>query len=173
MSPTEVTVTYLEMTERPGAAPPLPVAARVAVMAAGDPPVDWFLYLYRAVGGPWHWTDWLTEPEERVRAFVGDPAVTLHTLMLEGWPAGFFLLDARERGTVDLAYFGLVPQATGRGLGRWFLGTAVRTAWDRPDVERVTVNTCTLDHPAALGLYQRMGFEPVRRVTELRELDPA
>jgi hypothetical protein len=26
---------------------------------------------------------------------------------------------------------------------------------------KVTVNTCTLDHPAALPLYQRIGFEPV------------
>jgi hypothetical protein len=46
------------------------------------------------------------------------------------------------------------------GLGKWLLGQAVATAWGmKPG--RVTVNTNTLDHPAALPLYQRVGFVPV------------
>ena len=75
----------------------------------------------------------------------------------------FFLLDTREAGCCDLGYFGLVPEAIGRGLGRFLLETAVHAAWDLPGVERLTVNTCSLDHPRALPLYQRAGFVPVRR----------
>ena len=55
-------------------------------------------------------------------------------------------------------------------LGRFLLGTAIHTAWEAPGTERVTVNTCTLDHPRALGLYQRMGFVPVRREERRRTL---
>jgi GNAT superfamily N-acetyltransferase len=79
--------------------------------------------------------------------------------------------DFATRGIVpmiDLAYFGLVPEAVGQGLGRFLLETAVHLAWDRPGATRVTVNTCSLDHPRALPLYQRAGFEPVRRETRRR-----
>jgi len=68
------------------------------------------------------------------------------------------------------AYFGLVPEAMGRGLGSFLLQTAVHMAWDRPDVARVTINTNSLDHPRALPLYQKVGFVPVRRETQRRVL---
>ncbi|TIX52655.1 MAG: GNAT family N-acetyltransferase, partial [Mesorhizobium sp.] len=32
---------------------------------------------------------------------------------------------------------------------------------------RVTVQTCTLDHPAALPLYQKLGFAPVAQKKEI------
>ena len=52
--------------------------------------------------------------------------------MRAGWPHGFFVLDGRAPGRCDLAYFGLVPEAIGRGLGTFLLQTAVHMAWDRP-----------------------------------------
>ena len=167
----EYQVTYLEMRAPPAKPlPPLPLTPETALVQARRPPADYFLYLYRAVGEPWEWTDWLERPRAEVEAFVGDAQVDLYTLMVDGWPGGFFMLDTREPGVCDLAYFGLVPQATGRRLGPWLLGQAVRMAWQRPGVARLTVNTCTLDHPAALGLYQRLGFEPVSRATRRRVL---
>ena len=90
-----------------------------------------------------------------------------------GWPAGFFVLDARQEGVVELAYFGLVPQVLGQGLGSFLLRSAVVMAWDRTGTRRMTVNTCTLDHPRALGLYQRHGFVPVRREARQRTLKRA
>ncbi|MEM6488886.1 MAG: GNAT family N-acetyltransferase [Pseudomonadota bacterium] len=170
MADATVTVTYLEMRERPRApVPPAPAGPRLAVLRAETPPVHWFLYLYRSVGQAYGWTDWLRAPAEDVERFVGDPQVRINTLMLDGWPAGFFMLDHRTLGVTDLAYFGLMPEAVGRRLGFWFLSTAVDAAWAEPGTRCVTVNTCTLDHPRALGLYQRVGFVPVRR--EERPLD--
>ena len=96
--------------------------------------------------------------------------VTLYTFMRAGWPHGFFVLDARAPATCDLAYFGLVAEAMGRGLGTFLLKTAIHMAWDRTGVERVTVNTNSLDHPRALPLYQKAGFEPVGRETTRRVL---
>ena len=167
----EYQVTFLEMAAPPaGPLPPLPATPETALIGARRPPADYFLYLYRTVGEPYEWTEWLDKPRGEVEGFVHDPEVRLYTLMVDGWPGGFFMLDTRERGTCDIAYFGLVPQATGRGLGAWLLGTAIRMGWERPGVERLTVNTCTLDHPAALGLYQRLGFAPVARETRSRVL---
>ncbi|HET7408662.1 MAG TPA: GNAT family N-acetyltransferase, partial [Paracoccaceae bacterium] len=164
-------ITWLEMTERPRRpVPSLPAGQHAALLAAKSPPVGYFLYLYRAVGASYEWTDWLMRPVEQAEAFIGDPQVGLHTMLLDGWPGGFFILDSRRPGTVDLSYFGLVPQAIGRGLGHWLLGAAVDTAWQIPGVTRLTVNTNTLDHPRALGLYQKLGFRPIRRESHRRQL---
>ena len=167
----EYVVTFLEMTRRPTAPPPpLPAGPKIALMAAKRPPPDYFLYLYGTVGADYEWTDWFAAPRPVLEAFVHDPKIELFTMMLDGWPGGFFIVDTRVAGVCDLSYFGLVREAIGRGLGTWLVATAVRTGWDRPGVERLTVNTCTLDHPRALVLYQKAGFVAVHRETRRRAL---
>lgn len=169
----EYTVTYLEMGAPPShPAPHLPTGGGVtsALVAADRPPVWYFLNLYDAVGAEYEWTDQHEVPPGELLAFLHHPDVTLYTLMRAGWPHGFFVLDSRAEGACDLSYFGLVPQALGQGLGSYLLQTAVRMGWDRPGTKRMTVNTCTLDHPRALSLYQKTGFEPVRRETRSRIL---
>ena len=156
-------ITYLEMTARPEhAAPPLPDGVRLERAVA--PPVWYFLALYDAVGRDYEWRDRFNEARDDPAAlagFVGDPRVHLWTALAEGWPQGFFQLDFRDAGTCDLAYFGLVPEAVGRGLGGALLRTALAYGWAGPGVARMTVNTCTLDHPRALDLYRGMGFVPI------------
>lgn len=162
----DVTVTYLEMGARPSFdRPSLPSGPVTALLAAEAPPAWFFLDLYRAVGRQHYWTDLFAWPEAKITAWIQDPSVRLYTLYRRGWPAGFFLLDWREHPICDLAYFGLVPEVLGQGLGRYLLQTAIHTAWDLPGVTRMTVNTCTLDHPRALPLYQRQGFVPYRQAT--------
>lgn len=164
------TVTWLEMTRRPDRArPPAPMERGLSLIQAEDPPVDFFFYLYDVVGEDYEWVDLHERPAETT-AFVQDPKVELYVLNLKGAPAGFYLLDFRQEGVCDLAYFGLAPRAVGRGLGDWLLCTALHMGWDQPGVEKMTVNTCTLDHPAALNLYQRWGFSPVGREERSRVL---
>lgn len=164
-------VTFLEMDRRPSyPRPHLPAGPAAALIAAESPPAWYFLGLYDAVGADYEWTDQHERPLDEVEAFLAERSVTLYTLMRGGWPHGFFILDGHEPGRCDLAYFGLVPQAVGRGLGTFLAQTAVHMAWDRPGVTLVTVNTNSLDHPRALPLYQRAGFEPVRRETRNRVL---
>jgi GNAT superfamily N-acetyltransferase len=170
---TEVTytVTWLEMNRRPeGPWPHHPSGPPASLLVADKPPAWYFLALYDAVGRNYAWEDMHARPEDELETWLSDTRVTLHTLMRRGWPAGFFVLDAIEAGVVEIAYFGLTPQVVGSGLGRFLLGTAIRTAWDIPGTESLTVNTCTLDHPRALGLYQKMGFVPVRREERRRAL---
>ena len=88
---------------------------------------------------------------------------------LAGVPAGYFELDRSNDQEVWLAYFGIVPDFHGRGLGKWLLSEAIAAAWDKqPKV--VKVETCTLDGPRALPLYQRMGFVPYERQEKTMEL---
>lgn len=165
------TVTWLEMTARPTYSyPALPATHPASLLKAEAAPNWYFLSLYDAVGRDYAWEDAHDRDPGELQGWLDDAAVDLFTLMAHGWPHGFFILDGREDKACELAYFGLVPQAVGKGLGAFLLRTAILTAWDRPGVERLAVNTCTLDHPRALQTYQRHGFAPVRRQDFTRTL---
>ena len=158
--PLKTTVTYLEMTEPPQAHFPLPVNIQAAVMRARNIPLHFYRYLQYRTGRPWHWVYRLRLDDAALAKIVHGERTTISVLYLEGAPAGFFELYREDASTVDLSYFGLMPHAQGRGLGKWFLTQAVMTAWSfKPS--RLTVNTNTLDHRAALPLYQRIGFRPI------------
>lgn len=171
----DYTVTYLELNTRPeGPRKPVPALPGLMILRAEDPPVRWFLHLYDSVGATLEWTDWHRRSAADLEAFVSDPKVSIYTAMMSGWTAGFFMLDHRKPGICDLAYFGLVPEAQGRGLGSYLLDTAIRTGWTSDGVEQMTVNTSTLDGPRALPLYQKAGFQPVaRKELRRRVADPA
>jgi GNAT superfamily N-acetyltransferase len=154
---TEVTRTYLEMTSPSDLrAAPLP-SDDVRVERMGECPPSFFRYLYEEVGRAYRWVDRLGWSEEQVRARLGDPAVSLHLLSVKGSPAGYFELQGHPDGSVEVAYFGLLPDFLGRGLGKYLLTQAVQTAWGRGAV-RVWLHTCTLDDPAALPNYLARGF---------------
>lgn len=164
------TVTFLEMTARPERARlHAPMIAGLSLLRAEKPPVHFFRYLYDAVGSAYEWTDLHAVADEEIATFTQDSAVALYVLYLKGWPAGFIMLDYRTKPVCDIAYFGMAPEAAGRGLGKWLLGAGVHMAWDE-GVGKMTVNTCTLDHPRALPLYQHWGFSPVRREERRRRV---
>lgn len=165
------TVSFLEMTARPGYDwPSIPAGLSGALLKAEKPPVWYFRALYGAVGRDYAWTDIDAREDDDIAFWLSDPRVALYSLIDHGWPKGFFLLDGREGSVCDLAYFGLVPDAVGRGLGSWMLRTAILTAWQTPRLEKLKVNTCTLDHPRALITYQRHGFSITRREERSRLL---
>ncbi len=75
--------------------------------------------------------------------------------------AGYFELRNCEDGSVEIAYFGLLPEFLGRGLGKHLLTCATEQAW-ADGANRVWLHTCTLDDPAALPNYLKRGFRPFR-----------
>jgi hypothetical protein len=129
--------------------------------------VPFYRYLYDTVGRDWVW--WLrrTVPDEEIAALLARPEVTIDVLYMGGEPAGFFELERRggEAGT-NLSYFGLMPHALGRGLGRALLRRAIDTAWGE-GARAMTVNTCTADHPRALPNYVAAGFRVLRTMREV------
>ena len=114
-------------------------------------------FFYKQVGESWQWTDRLNWSEEEWRNWVERENVQTWMLNLGGTPAGYFELDDLD-GNVEIAYFGLLPEFLGKGLGGGFLTAAVKKAWEM-DAARVWVHTCSLDHPNALKNYQARGFK--------------
>ncbi|WDI31128.1 GNAT family N-acetyltransferase [Hyphococcus flavus] len=158
----EVTITYLEQTERP-LLPPAPTPTRkTALMRAETPPVHFYRYLYDLVGGPWNWVSRRKLSDEELATIIQDPDVYFYVLYVDGAPAGMAEIDARDKQIHELKFFGLAPDFTGGGLGRYFLTHAVELLWSH-GAQRVRLETCTLDHPAALPLYQKFGFTVIDR----------
>ena len=164
-APIEVTVTFLEMQAPPAHYPPLPYNRQIALLRAKDIPLHFYRYLMDRVGRKWHWVNALRLSDEELAAGLHREDRDIRVLYLDGAPAGFFDLKPHLPEEVELAYFGMMEQALGQGIGRWFLGAAISTAWSYQP-RRVTVQTCTLDHPAALPLYQKLGFVPVAQKKE-------
>jgi len=128
----EVVVTDLEMTHpaqlRPGAAP----RAEATFVRAGRPAPELSRFFYRAVGGDWYWLDRLDWTYDQWRAWVTAPGHELWTCWVDGVPAGYVELDRQHEGDVEVAYFGLLPEFAGLGLGGWLLTRAVERAWEVP-----------------------------------------
>lgn len=167
-------VTFLEMTAdaQIRAAPPVNLP-KLALMRAESPPLHFYRYLYDVIGRNYYWIDRKDIPDHELAELILDPDVQVHVAYVAGVPAGFFELDRRRGGLVEILYLGLVPDFTGRGLGKWLLSEAIATAWSEP-TRRLIVETCTLDAPKALTLYQRFGFVPYARedkVIEVREAE--
>ena len=106
--------TYLEMTD-PGVLDGAPSPSAEAVVTREDeaPPSLW-RFLYTEVGREYHWVDRLTWADEEIRAYLADPALELWVLRVAGEPAGYFELRTQADGSVEVAYFGLLPAFVGR-----------------------------------------------------------
>jgi mycothiol synthase len=120
-------------------------------------------------------------------AFVGHPdnegwtAETVAGRMTRAWfdPAGFFLAweqaqpvgvcwtKVHPAATGEIYVIAVDPTAQRRGLGRALALVGMWDLHERRECERVTLYV-EADNLAALGLYRRLGFEPLRTKRLLR-----
>ena len=167
-----VTVTFLSMPmPAPGPAEVFPEGAKLARQKLS---VAAYRKLYNEVGGPWMW--WLRRvmPDEMLAEHLASPAVATHVLTMNGEAAGFFELESSFWPDVNLNYFGLMPGMIGKGLGmkllRSAIGEAARIGLPAGQGRRLTVNTCTADHPRALPNYLAAGFSEIRKAREIWDI---
>lgn len=154
--------TYLHLTDlsrlRVGEVPDVPAE----VVEMRPCPVATARELYHQVGAAYHWHDRLGWSDDTFAEYLGRDSVRVFELRTAGERGGYFELLRHRDGSVEIAYFGLMAHAFGKGLGRWLLEQAAREAfaWG---ATRVWLHTCTLDAPSALPNYLARGFEPYAR----------
>jgi GNAT superfamily N-acetyltransferase len=160
-------VTYLEMLARPDRVPAPAVAGR-RVRHAGKPELAAYRRLYARIGMDWLWFSRAVMPDDELAALLAKPTTEIHFLEQDGEPIGLAELHRGSGGAdqVEIAMFGVVPEATGTGAARQLLEAALDTAWSG-GTTRVWLHTCSFDHPAALRFYQRAGFVPFKLAIEV------
>jgi GNAT superfamily N-acetyltransferase len=172
MAPVAVVRTYLEMDspDRQTGRAPLP-PGYVVRRERCDP--DLYRELYAGVGSDYHWRDRRSWTDEQLQAHLEKPTIEIWVLRERSSPRGFFELARQEDGSVEIAYFGLMPVGIGQGLGRALLTSAIDEAWNlKPVPSRVWLHTCTLDHPAAMANYLARGFQVTRSERYTVDLPP-
>lgn len=158
-------VTSLEMTDRPPLRA-MPVSELRLERWQAPTPAK-YRTLYRRVGEPWLWFSRLELDDAALTTIIHDPKVRIWAAIdRRGIEIGILELDFRDSGQCEIAFFGLVPELTGKGHGKRLMAMALQAAWGEPGMERVWVHTCTLDDPSALAFYIKSGFVPYQRQVE-------
>ncbi len=165
---TAVTINHLELLESDAFHPKTSSLEGVTVTHAQVASPELQRFLYRAVGGDYHWTDKLNW--SRTQWLEACQRWELHVLYVSGTMAGYFDLEPQGEAGVEIVYFGLLPDFAGKGLGAHLLSAAVTRA-RALGAARVHVNTCSLDGVAALRNYEARGFKVYK--TEVLEKEVA
>ena len=148
--------TYLEMRS-PNALRPKRANDEFEVREKTDG--DWRFNrdLYFQVGEQWRWIDKRPLSDDEWKDWTKQ--VRTFAAYYDGDLAGYYELRFEQEDGVEIAYFGLLPDFIGRGLGGALLTSAIEQAWRfSPTPTRVWVHTCNRDHPQALANYQARGL---------------
>ncbi len=162
MDTVEATRTYLEMRSLTQLRPARTPGRRASVEQVMRCPPAFYRFLYNTIGADYHWTDRASWSDAEIRAHLAQRNIELRVLYVDGAPAGFYELRRDEEDGIEIAYFGLLKEHVGHGLGGYLLTEAVMRAFAQAPA-RIWLHTCTLDHPAALHNYLERGFQVVRQ----------
>jgi ribosomal protein S18 acetylase RimI-like enzyme len=128
--------------------------------------------LFAKVGQNWLWFSRLLLKDAQLQQALNHPHCHAHVVTYGGEDIGLFELqhhtgplDCPETES-DLAFLGLDMAARGRGLGTCLLRMAHHQA-KLNGAQKLTINTCQLDDPRALGFYQKMGFSVEKLALEI------
>ena len=154
---TQETRYYLEMLRLTDLRRSSPAPTNVEVKQQTVPEPELNEYLYTNVGRGWHWIDRLPWTRSQWVAHLQQPHIEVWVAYNGETAAGYFELAIDPENEVEIAYFGVLPQFIGQGLGGYLLNVAVQRAWEK-GASRVWLHTSTRDHPHALANYQARGF---------------
>src|SRR4030095_2584318 len=158
-----VTVTFLEMHETKQ----LPVLLANTDFNLISKPIsaDEYRKYYYGVGEKHFWLDRMVMPDKELSEKINADNVDIFLFYVNKKVAGYIEF-VKEEKYVEILYFGLMPAFIGKGYGKYFLQWVIAKAWSYQP-EWIQLNTCTLDHPNALGTYKKAGFTEVR--TEIHQ----
>lgn len=114
--------------------------------------------LYQLIGTDWEWGDLDDWTDDQWRAIIEREDQRTWVAYFRGCIAGYFELYRPDAVDVEIRYFGLAAECTGKGFGGLLLSYAIETSWNLHGTKRVWVHTCTFDHPSALTNYVARGM---------------
>lgn len=160
MAGTSLITTYLEMRSSDQLKPKRADARFQVHEKTGR---DWRFNrdLYLRVGDQWDWIDKRLWTDDQWVEYAAAPELQTFAAYYDSALAGYYELRQDAEGGIEIAYFGLLPEFIGRGLGGALLTSAIEEAWSGCGgiiPVRVWVHTCNRDHPQALANYQARGM---------------
>jgi GNAT superfamily N-acetyltransferase len=162
MTTTPVIRTYLELTDPADIRPAKPPRVDAHITKVDPPDGTTSRWFYENVGRDYAWTDNLHRTDDEWQDWAN--RVETRVATIDGERAGYYELRPQQDEGTEIAYFGLLPHAQGKGLGGHLLTHALTRAFELTP-HRVWVHTCTLDGPHALPNYKARGLVPYKTET--------
>ena len=123
-------------------------------------------FFYKNIGKKHSWTDRLVWSESDWIKYSSDQKVETFILKVKNDLAGYFeLIFHSDLQEIEIAYFGLLEEYHNKKLGGYLLSTAIKKSFEKKDIKRVWVHTCTLDHENALKNYLARGMKIYNKET--------
>lgn len=162
-TPKKINIYYLKMTEPPKESSP--EGDEYALIPMEKPiSAEGYLKYYNTIGKAFGWTDRLKISQDSLIHEINKTNAQLYTMFVNGKEVGYTEIVV-EKDYIELLYFGLFTKEIGKGYGKNLLNITLQKAWSLNPLW-VQLNTCDLDHPKALYLYQKMGFTIVDTKTK-------
>ena len=131
-------------------------------------PIDFQInrFFYKNIGKKHRWTDRLVWSDNDWIKYVSNKKVETYILKINNDLAGYFeLIFHSEVKEIEIAYFGLLEEYHNKKLGGFLLSVAIKKSFEKKDIKRVWVHTCTLDHKNALKNYLARGMKIYNKET--------
>lgn len=132
-----------------------------------NPQALFYRTLYHGVGGSLTWTGRKLLTDSQLQVAINSKNINIYVLYVKDEPAGYieFTLNPQTK-EVELDYFGLMPKFYGNKLGPYLLNTGIQEIFKEWNPSRLWLHTCDLDHPEALNVYHKSGFQDYKTQTE-------
>ncbi len=123
-------------------------------------------FFYKNVGKKHRWTDRLIWSDNEWIKYISNSNVKTYILKVKNDLAGYFeLIFHLNSKEIEIAYLGLLEEYHNKKLGGYLLTTAIKKSFEKEDIKRVWLHTCTLDHENALKNYLARGMTIFKKET--------
>jgi GNAT superfamily N-acetyltransferase len=149
-------VTWMEARlPQPDPAPPL------TMIRITQPDIASYRAIFLRIGAPWLWDRVCEMTDAEIADHFADPRQHLYYGHDDtGAHVGMVEFVLTERDGIEITYFGLFPDLTGRGMGKRLMAGTLDLAW-RLKPSRIWLHTSSFDHHTVLAFYRSCGFVPV------------
>ena len=123
-------------------------------------------FFYKNVGKKYRWTDRLAWSENEWIKYSSSPKVETYIMKAKEDLVGYFeLISHLDLQEIEIAYFGLLEEYHNKKLGGHLLSNAIKKSFEKKNIKRVWLHTCTLDHENALKNYLARGMKIYKKET--------
>lgn len=149
--------TYMYEIRRADKRPPVPKTTAFRFAVGADIDVSTYRDLYRETSD--NWANRLAWTDEELETRFNDPDVTMILAYDGDKLVGHLEIEMlTAEGYAEVAYFGVLPEARGRGLGRALILHGIEEAFRDDDIELVLARAHD-DERAACFALEKLGFK--------------
>ena len=117
-------------------------------------------FFYKNVGKKHRWTDRLVWSDKEWIKYSSNLKVDTYILKVSTDLAGYFeIILHSDLNEIEIAYLGLLEEYQNKKLGSYLLSEAIKKSFQKKNINRIWVHTCTLDHKNALKNYLARGMK--------------